>query len=469
MNKVVGIVLLLLSLVSANEVVGQTTNTATIATIAEQMPEYPGGIDSLMKEIALKVVYPQQCSDSNIQGKVFIRFIVNENGITSNAEVIKSPHPLLSAAALAAVKTIGKFKPATDKGKAVKLWYSLPVSFKIKQVVPPAPPTTGELAKISDPALNNSLDKLVEGMDTVFKFTEHPPEFAGGDRELIRFLQRNINYPILERDNDIQGKVVTRFTVNEDGSVSDITVIQSVSPGLDREAVRVIGLFPKFKPGTQQGKPVKVYYNVPVIFKLTSGYAGEPSRADLYEYYPGGYEDFSKFIYENLVYPPKAITTNTEAVIFVICRLNKNFKLEPIQILNDLDSMFSPEIVRLISTIPSFSEKISPAYMNQELRIEIVFCLDKKYARRANGGPDATAANRLSSEGADFFNKGKYEKALEYFDAAIRYYSLHNEAFFNRGATRIKLNDAAGACDDFRRSYLLGSVDAMDAIKQTCK
>ncbi len=72
----------------------------------------------------------------------------------------------------------------------------------------------------------------------------------------------------MERDNDIQGEVITRFAVNEDGSVSDITVIHSVSPGLDKEAIRVIKLLPDFIAGMNDGKPIKTYMNVPVTFRL---------------------------------------------------------------------------------------------------------------------------------------------------------------------------------------------------------
>jgi protein TonB len=72
----------------------------------------------------------------------------------------------------------------------------------------------------------------------------------------------------MERDNDIQGKVLLRFVVMEDGSVADVNVMRGVSPGLDKEAVRVVRMLPKFKPGRQQGKPVRVYFNLPVVFKL---------------------------------------------------------------------------------------------------------------------------------------------------------------------------------------------------------
>lgn len=106
-------------------------------------------------------------------------------------------------------------------------------------------------------------------INEVFTFVEQMPEYPGGDGELIKFLVQNVQYPQYERDRDIQGKVLVRFVVTEDGSVKDVTVVRGVSPGLDKEAVRVLRMLPRFKPGMQQGKPVSVYYNIPIVFKLS--------------------------------------------------------------------------------------------------------------------------------------------------------------------------------------------------------
>jgi len=94
------------------------------------------------------------------------------------------------------------------------------------------------------------------------------PEFEGGGLALMKYLQKNIQYPQLERDNDIQGKVVLRFMVDTAGLIQDIKVLKSVSPGINKEAVRVVKQMPKWKPATYHGKPVPVYYILPVGFRL---------------------------------------------------------------------------------------------------------------------------------------------------------------------------------------------------------
>ena len=94
--------------------------------------------------------------------------------------------------------------------------------------------------------------------------------FPGGDEALKKFLAANTKYPELERSLNIQGKVLVRFVVFEDGHVGDISIVRSVNKGLDNEAIRVTKLLPNFKPGMKDGQPVRVYYNLPFSFYLTN-------------------------------------------------------------------------------------------------------------------------------------------------------------------------------------------------------
>jgi protein TonB len=102
----------------------------------------------------------------------------------------------------------------------------------------------------------------------VFVTVEKMPEFPGGDLALMKWIQNNMNYPTIAVENGIQGLVACQFTVNADGSVEDVQVVRPVDPNLDKEAIRVLKKLPKFKPGEQRGKPVRVKYSVPVRFKL---------------------------------------------------------------------------------------------------------------------------------------------------------------------------------------------------------
>lgn len=101
-----------------------------------------------------------------------------------------------------------------------------------------------------------------------FMVVEKMPEFPGGQAALMQYLQKNIKYPAVCRENNIQGRVLIQFIVNRDGTIVEPEVVKSVNPYLDKEALRVISGMPKWTPGEQRGKPVRVKFTVPVNFKL---------------------------------------------------------------------------------------------------------------------------------------------------------------------------------------------------------
>ena len=108
-----------------------------------------------------------------------------------------------------------------------------------------------------------------EEEEVVFVVVESMPEFPGGQQALFKYLSENVKYPVIAQENGIQGRVICQFVVNKDGSIVDVEVVRSGGdPSLDKEAIRVIKSMPKWKPGKQRGKPVRVKYTVPVNFKL---------------------------------------------------------------------------------------------------------------------------------------------------------------------------------------------------------
>jgi protein TonB len=102
----------------------------------------------------------------------------------------------------------------------------------------------------------------------IFQVVEKMPSFPGGDAALFKFLGENVKYPVIAQENGVQGRVICQFVVNRDGSIVDVEVVRSVDASLDKEAIRVIKSMPKWSPGQQRGKPVRVKYTLPVNFKL---------------------------------------------------------------------------------------------------------------------------------------------------------------------------------------------------------
>ena len=102
----------------------------------------------------------------------------------------------------------------------------------------------------------------------VFTVVEQMPMFPGGDPALMGYLRDNIHYPTVAAENGVQGRVVVGFVVERDGSITDVNIIRSVDPSLDREAMRVVKSMPRWTPGKQNGSAVRVKYQVPVTFRL---------------------------------------------------------------------------------------------------------------------------------------------------------------------------------------------------------
>lgn len=162
---------------------------------------------------------------------------------------------------------------------------------EVKPPPPPPPPKTVEMLNIvdNDVQIDNELDLMTSEADDktvievapviqqqaeeeeeaeVFFIVENMPEFPGGELALRKFIANAIKYPVIAQENGIQGKVYVNFVVDKDGSVTQAKIARGVDASLDKEALRVVNSLPKWKPGMQRGKPVKVSYTVPISFVL---------------------------------------------------------------------------------------------------------------------------------------------------------------------------------------------------------
>ena len=129
--------------------------------------------------------------------------------------------------------------------------------------------TTQNGQNAPEPVRSEHLDKPQPVNSTrVYDVVEQMPSFPGGISGLRTYLNQNIRYPAEAQENCVQGRVVVSFVVGKDGHISDVTVLRSVDPSLDKEAIRVIRNMPRWSPGKQGGEPVRVRYNVPVSFRL---------------------------------------------------------------------------------------------------------------------------------------------------------------------------------------------------------
>lgn len=167
------------------------------------------------------------------------------------------------------VKTVIKFLPPKVTDKEVVEEEEMPTIEEIKQndVGAETVEGTGEVV-FDEPVAEVAKEEVDE--DVVFTVVEQQAEFPGGMEALVKFLQKNVKYPAIARRMGVEGSVFVSFVVDRAGAISDIQVVKGISAECDKEAVRVVGMMPPWKPGKQNGKAVKSRFVLPVKFKLAT-------------------------------------------------------------------------------------------------------------------------------------------------------------------------------------------------------
>ena len=217
----------------------------------------------------------------------------------------------------------------------------------------------------------------------VFEVVEIMPEFPdGGMSGLMQFLSKNIQYPINAQKNHTQGRVTVQFVVNKDGSISEPKIIRGVDPDLDGEAIRVISLMPKWKPGMQKGQPVRVKYTVPVMFRLSDdgqkeeykpipkidetvvvGYASKqaPTEEDpVFEVvenmpeFAGGMGGLMQYLSKNIKYPVEAQKAGIQGRVIMQVIIDKNGNVTNPKVTQPVDPLLDTEAIRVTASMPKW-------------------------------------------------------------------------------------------------------------------
>ena len=214
-----------------------------VFTVVEKMPSFPGGDAELLKYIATNIKYPKESQDNGEQGRVICSFIVGRDGSVNNPEVLRGVTPLLNEEAVRVINTMPRWNPGMQRGKAVAVKYTVPITFRLKSPVE-------------------------EAKEETLTVVDVMPQYPGGDRELLKFIAQSIKYPTDAQEAGVQGRVICSFVVDKKGNIVEPKIIRGIDPSLDAEALRVIGMMPRWTPGRQDGKAVRVLYTVPITFRL---------------------------------------------------------------------------------------------------------------------------------------------------------------------------------------------------------
>ena len=210
----------------------------------EDYPTFKGqGHESFNDWLRWQIKYPEDAVSRGVSGKVTASYTVNPDGTLSEPAIMYSADKSLGDAVVKAIVSSPQWEPPKNPESTDPFEASVTIKFALPD-------------KISIP-------------EEPFVVVEEMPMFPGGDAALLKYITDNIRYPESAKTNNISGRVIIRFVVNSEGKAEEATVLRGVDPSLDEEAIRVVNSLPVFSPGKQGGKPVPVYYMVPVTFSLT--------------------------------------------------------------------------------------------------------------------------------------------------------------------------------------------------------
>lgn len=251
---------MVIELIPVNIIKSNVTD-ADVYEVVENMPEFPnGGMAALMKYLTDNIRYPEAAKKAGIQGRVIVQFVVDKDGSIKNVSTMRGVNSDLDAEAIRVIQSMPKWKPGTQKGEPVKVKYTVPVMFRI-----PTAPVDANIGETVVVAKNESAASVT---GDVYEVVDKMPEFPGGMVGLMQYLSKNTKYPADARTKGKEGRVIVSVIINTKGKATNPTIIKSVDPSLDAEALRVAGIMPDWVPGTKNGIPVNVKYTFPVTFSL---------------------------------------------------------------------------------------------------------------------------------------------------------------------------------------------------------
>jgi TonB family protein len=232
----------------------------------------------MLQFLYANIKYPQEAQQRKIEGTVRVAFTIGTDGSVISKKIQKGIGGGCEEEVLRVLGTMPRWTPAKKDGKPVSYQIQLPIHFDLGGVFPKTKDSAIDTVTVFDPDTYEEgtyaihIDKKeyakIPSREPVFINVEQAPEFPGGINELLKFLGNNVKYPEAARKAGTEGKVVAQFVVGKDGTVREPKILRGVTPELDSEAVRVIRLLPKWKPGTQAGKVVDTYFTLPIQFKL---------------------------------------------------------------------------------------------------------------------------------------------------------------------------------------------------------
>lgn len=427
--------------------------TEDIFVVVEEQPEFPGGLDAMMKFLADSIVYPAEAKEKGIQGRVICNFVVMNDGSISDVEIVRGVDPVIDAEAVRVLESMPNWKPGKQRGQVVNVRFTLPVVFRLNA---PSDSNDDTSERVESKVI---IDELMtdEAALSVSAGIRQTYIFPGGDGEFLRYISQNIRYPVIAQENGIQGLITATLRFRSDGNIGSVHAKPDSGDEamLSKEVLRVLTSMPNWEKapsllvsgkvtdshsnplrgasviikGTNEGtisdsngsfqlkvpskegslvisfvgyKTVELALNrlsnlngettteIPVVFRLQGDniepYAGPtpdnavvvvgygsakaatniappppPRRNSSDEIFmvveeqpefPGGNEALMKYISDNIKYPADAVSKGIQGRVITNFVVEKDGTLTDVQVARGVDPSLDKEAIRLIESMP---------------------------------------------------------------------------------------------------------------------
>ena len=231
-----------------------------VFVVVENQPEFPGGVQALMKFLGDNIKYPVEAQKSGTQGRVITSFVINKDGSITDIEIERGVDPLLDAEAIRVIEMMPKWKPGTQRGQNVNVRFTMPVVFRLS---------------LKDELDKEATNKLKEkGPVSAVDMKNDTPEKA-----FYEFIAKNVRYPVSAQENGIMGVSRATYDVNATGEVSNVKTTEGTDPSLDAELIRVIKLMPKDIALLRSGGKAASNVKISASFRLQNGNGSATSTA----------------------------------------------------------------------------------------------------------------------------------------------------------------------------------------------
>jgi TonB family protein len=206
----------------------------------DQQPEFPGGQASLNKYFENNIGYPKPPLKNGVRQSMVVKFVITKSGYVQNPRIVYGLTDSANQDALRVIRKMPRWRPGLSKNMPVNTEKILSITYTLK-------------TRIGESYLD---------------VTEQMPSFSGGQASLLRFLSGNTKYPESAKKHKIEGMIIVQFIVEKNGSLTNLLIVKGLGYGCDEETLRLVRMMPKWQPGYQKGKPVRVRFNLPIRFKI---------------------------------------------------------------------------------------------------------------------------------------------------------------------------------------------------------